>query len=229
MNWRASISLALVAALLLSCGSNKLDKDSSPLMAGVSQVGQMLKIRKAGGADAIKGDAAKQLQQFVAKAPGQVYMGAVEEAQLPLVLQPAETNDGYVTWVSPDKRSITMLSGVISATRGYGGDVLSYDARGTANAVSNRQATSYKRTMRFLGPQYELKGATLSCTTETVGTDPVKIVDTERQLIHIVESCTDQGGGTIKSEYWVDNSGAIWQSRQWIGPQLGYIFLQRLK
>ncbi|MEO8530870.1 MAG: YjbF family lipoprotein [Deltaproteobacteria bacterium] len=226
---RSVLSLALCAALLMSCGSSKLDKDSSPLAAGISQVGQLVKIRKAGGAAAIQGDAAKKLQAFVADAPGQVMIGAVEQAQLPLVLQPNGTNGGYTTWASPDKRSVTMYSGVISATRGYGGDVLAYDATSTSDAIRAKRVATYTRTMRFLGPQYDLKGATLTCTTENIGDDPVKIVDTERTLTHMIESCTDKGGGTIKSEYWVGGSGDIWQSRQWIGPQLGYIFLQRLK
>ena len=68
-----------------------------------------------------------------------------------------------------------MVEGVISATRGYGGDVLGYDARPTAAAVTGRKVAEYSRTMRFLGPQYELKGATLKCVTENKGTEDVKI------------------------------------------------------
>ena len=229
MSLRRVILGCAVLALVASCGSNKLNKDTSPLAAGISQIGQMIKLRKAGGAAAVQGDAAEKLRGFAADAKGAVIIGAVEEAQLPIVIEPLSENGPYTTWGSPDKRTITMVSGVISATRGYGGDVLGYDARPTAAAITGRKVAEYSRTMRFLGPQYELRGATLKCVTENQGTEDITIIDTARKLVHMVEACTDQGGGTVKSEYWVDGSGVIWQSRQWIGPQLGFVFMQRVK
>ena len=186
-------------------------------------------MKKAGGAEGVKGDAAEKLKGFAAKAKGPIIIGAVEEAQLPIVLEPLSQSGEYTIWSSPDKRTITMIDGVISATRGYGGDILGYDARPTASAITGRRVAEYSRTMRFLGPQYELKGATLKCVTENQGTEDITIVETVRKLVHMVEACTDQGGGTVNSEYWVDGSGQIWQSRQWIGPQLGFVFMQRVK
>jgi Group 4 capsule polysaccharide lipoprotein gfcB, YjbF len=226
---RRSVGALCIVALLASCGTGRPNAETSPLAAGIKQIRQLLQIRKAGGREAAAADANSKLQKFVQDADGAVIIGIVEDLKIPVVLQPEAQNGPHITWRTPDDRTMTLVGGVVSATRGFGGDILAYDAVAAGPAIASRGASEYKRSMRFLGPQYELKAATLTCKTENKGTEDVKIVDTQMSLVHMSEACTDQGGGTVVSDYWVDSSGRVWQSRQWLGPQLGYVFFQLVK
>ncbi len=47
-------------------------------------------------------------------------------------------------------------------------------------------------------------------------------------LLTVQQRCSG-GGGEVVNDYWVDSRGGlVWKSRQWAGPQIGYIRFRRL-
>lgn len=229
------VALSLVLSACSSDGGVGIRGDS-PFFLAFQQIKTLAKAKLGKGAAADDaaagmaggGAAAASLQKALAKAEGPILVGIIEAGQIPAVLQPKADNNGYLTWIGPDGRGMTFYAGVLSSTRGYGGDLLAYDATGTAAAMKGASG-SYQRALRFLGTQYQLKASTLTCSMEFKGSETIKVVDTERQTRHYVETCSDQGGGTLNNDYWLGGDGTMWQSRQWAGPYLGHITFQRVK
>jgi len=46
-----------------------------------------------------------------------------------------------------------------------------------------------------------------------------------RSKDYVAESCSNPKL-TVKNQYWLDQSGDIWRSKQWVGAQNGYMLLE---
>jgi len=69
----------------------------------------------------------------------------------------------------------------------------------------------------------------LSCDLQDLGMETIVIVERSHHTRHLQERCEGGGGGVV-NDYWVDpNRPVVWQSRQWAGPNVGYLRLRRLK
>lgn len=146
-----------------------------------------------------------------------LYMADRHRDDLPGVLE---------TWRTTDEgASLTLRDGVLVTTRGFGGDLLS---------------TSVELQDGHLGP---LPGAVvqqirvsdnrkralyLSCDMADLGPEPVVILGKTHATRHLQQRC-EGGGGRVVNDFWTDaRAGMIWQSRQWAGPEVGYLRVQRV-
>lgn len=128
-------------------------------------------------------------------------------------------------WRTQDDASLATRGGVLIATRGLGGDVLSSAValRATAPGPVTGERVQYIRAL----DNKELRLA-LTCTVTDLGPAGIEIVGRRHATRHLRERC-EGGGGSVVNDYWVDSrAGLIWQSRQWAGPQIGYLRLRRL-
>nr|WP_260108846.1 YjbF family lipoprotein [Phaeobacter inhibens] len=70
------------------------------------------------------------------------------------------------------------------------------------------------------------------CSRRDLGAGPIEIVELRYPTRHIEERCRPSQpgrGGEIINDYWVDSrSGRVWQSRQWAGPNVGYLRIRQL-
>ena len=134
-----------------------------------------------------------------------------------------------VQWRTEDEVTLTMRNGMLIATRGLGGDLVSADvavAEGVTGPASGGEKVMYVRT-----GDLEERRLVLSCDLADLGPAPVEIVELTHPARHLRESCTAEGaaGGRVVNDYWVDSrSGIVWQSRQWAGPHIGYMRIRRL-
>lgn len=130
-------------------------------------------------------------------------------------------------WSTEDSNvTLTLRGGVLIATRGLGGDLLSSavqvsDARpGPAGGGEHRQL------IRNL--DYRETALALSCELVDLGPETIEIVERRHATRHLQQRC-EGGGGRVVNDYWADpRAGILWQSRQWAGPHLGYFRLRRL-
>jgi hypothetical protein len=221
-----ALTLSIILALA-GCSNGELAKNESPVLSVLKGASAMVFARRSGGNTSA--DATKALQAALAKIEGPAILGVIEATNLPVLLQPKGQNGANQTWVSPDKKSVTFNSGAILATRGFGGDLVAADVSALAQHIQARTPASYDRQFRFLGSQYEIRRATLNCVFAIKGAEEIKIVEQTKTLTHLVETCKDPGGGSFDNDFWVSSDGVVWQSRQWLGPTLGQIFLQRLR
>ena len=132
-----------------------------------------------------------------------------------------------VQWRTEDEVTVTTRAGMVIATRGLGGDLMSASAPAAAGRVG--PVSGGERLMDVRTGALELAQLTLACELEDRGPATVEIVELRHSTRHLVERCAVSGGGRIENEYWVDQgAGIIWQSVQWAGPHVGYLTLRRL-
>lgn len=141
------------------------------------------------------------------------------------VLSPVARNGDVQTFFTPDQISVSLQSGILVATRGLSGDLLFADAGAAAIAVAKGRAASYSRQYRWLDGENHQVERRFQCNLVFVDTARVEIVEQSHRARHMQETCTTDGQ-TIVNDFWVGTGKpVIWQSHQWIGPELGYLDL----
>ena len=132
-----------------------------------------------------------------------------------------------VQWRTDDEVTITTRAGMVIATRGLGGDLLSASVPAAAGIIG--PARGGERQLDVRTGDLEVAQLTLACELEDRGAASVEIVELRHPARHLVERCAVSGGGRVENEYWVDQSaGIVWQSVQWAGPHVGYLKIRRL-
>jgi len=130
------------------------------------------------------------------------------------------------TFQTVDNVSLSVREGVVLASRGLAGDLISADVTGTVNAVKTATSSGYSRIMRWLDGEDQTVTLEFICSMRKTGAEKVVILGAGFSTIHLKEKC--ESGKTIyENDYWrALDSSLIWQSRQWLGPRNGYIDLQ---
>jgi hypothetical protein len=138
-----------------------------------------------------------------------------------------DDSPGRITvWRTEDDVTLATRNGVLIATRGLGGDVISSAVQVAGDAPG--PSGGGERVQFIAARDNKQQRLALSCDLTDLGPDPVVIVEIRHPTRHLRERCTG-GGGTIINDYWVDSqAGLVWQSRQWAGPVIGYLRLRRL-
>ncbi|UWR35713.1 YjbF family lipoprotein (plasmid) [Sulfitobacter sp. W027] len=202
---RKFIAALSILALTAACGARQ----------GEQQVlGSVLEGIKGLSAPAAPPVTAEQIRQkLTPEVRAQLGNGPFMVAQLgegdrtSLLLQAGRNRD-VVTYVTPDGISVNLRQGVLISTRGLGFDLMS--ANVSEVLASLRQGGSAVRIHRYLDGEDQIVIKSFIC--DYVGN------------INITESCygNDQ---TFENRYRM-SAGRVVVSRQWIGPQIGYISLE---
>ena len=141
---------------------------------------------------------------------------------------------GVRTWRSADGVGVSLEQGLVVATRGLGADLMLAEVGQVSRAI-NAGGGSARRVMRYLdGENHEL-ARSYDCRIVTEAVETIFLLgDQSRETVRLREHCAPAGGaaGTrgFDNFYWVGNrDGVMWQSYQWIGPDVGTMQLQLLK
>lgn len=142
-----------------------------------------------------------------------------------------DRGEGPVTvWRSEDAVTLAMRGGVLIATRGLGGDLLSTGMP----APSGRPgpAAGGERVMYIRDSDDGVVPLVLACAAAETGAETLDILGRRYPTLHLRERC-EGGGGIVINDYWIDSppgpgSGTVRQSRQWGGPYAGYLRFRRL-
>ena len=141
-------------------------------------------------------------------------------------------------WRTGDDVTLTTRNGVLIATRGLGGNLLSTEVQLAGNRPG--PASGGARVMMIRAQDNKELRMALACELEDLGPKTIVIVQKSQETRHLRETCVramnanagdrEPGRtGTVINDYWVDSKqGLIWQSRQWAGPEIGYLLLRRL-
>jgi hypothetical protein len=134
---------------------------------------------------------------------------------------------GKVTvWRTADNSTIALRNGVLVATRGLGGDLLSSEVQvaGDHPGPSGDGA----QVMLIRGGDEAALRLSLVCELTDLGAETLEIVERRYSTRHVRQTCSG-GGGEAVNDYWIEEeSGKVRQSRQWAGPSLGYMRLRLL-
>lgn len=138
-----------------------------------------------------------------------------------------DDDPGQITlWRTQDDATLALRNGVLIATRGFGGDILSGSARVSGDRpgpVSGGERVLFLRT-----PNHEQTRLSLACDLADLGESRIEIVQRAHTTRHLRETCQG-GGGIVTNDYWIEpRAGLMRQSRQWAGPHIGYLRLRQL-
>ena len=141
------------------------------------------------------------------------------------VLVKTGENAGKVTWFSQDQLSFTFKDGLLIGTRGLPDDLMGSDI--DAAIASLDGGGNHLRMLDFLNDLDQIQRVEFTCTTTLEGTETLTIFEQTYETVILEELCNSEIGA-FKNTYWRDAGGVIWQSRQFISVDGGYLGYQRL-
>lgn len=148
------------------------------------------------------------------------------------VLGAVSQNGAYVTYASRARQSLTLRESQVTGTRGYGTDLVSATSSdGDPLAVVTPPQDwpeGVRREYRFAGgPQGRLE--VYDCTFLKAGTAQIVLAGTTYDVVGIAETC-EGAAGRFQNLHAVDAvTGRVWQSRQWIGPDVPMLTIEVLE
>lgn len=141
-----------------------------------------------------------------------------------------QTPRGAIVWRSLDGNTITTAMGLLRNTRGFGTDLHSLETAPLERAFGTGQASEYSRVFRALDGENQVVVTRLYCHLQPEARENIDVLgrayDTMRyrEICHVIDHDTP----VFDNTYWQGRDGTIWKSRQWAGPQLGYVNLERV-
>lgn len=114
-------------------------------------------------------------------------------------------------------------NGVLSGTRGLGGDLMSSDI-GTVGLITARRAGQGERVSRHLDGEGKTVETRFSCAVSVGESKPVAFALVQGTGLVVNETCTAPDL-QITNNYVVDSGGRVLWSRQWIGPGHGAVVI----
>jgi hypothetical protein len=136
-------------------------------------------------------------------------------------------NGGDSTWISQTGFSISYRDGVLVATRGLvGEDVMAASAPGLIDVLRAGGGT-VNRAMETLDSLNQIETMTFRCTVTAAGPETISLGVRDVQANRLNENC--QGETVIFDNiFWLDDTGSIVASRQYISPTVAYLRSNRL-
>jgi hypothetical protein len=157
----------------------------------------------------------------------------LESDPAPALMYATSMNDGYVTYLSPFRQSLTLRGSQITGTRGLGSDLLSAWSSSPDPLASPMPPASWpagvERTYEF--PAWAARGRIerFTCRFEVGGLSEMVILEVRHQGVEISETCTGPSGSFENLHFADAATGFVWRSLQWVGPETDLVDLQILE
>lgn len=152
----------------------------------------------------------------------------LKERNTQALLLRIETNGPYETFATSARQSITMRNGIMTATRGLGGDLMSSESDALIGLLRARRAGTVSYVMRFLNGEDQTRSLRYTCSLRDTGTERVA-----RGQINVVgKRMTATCTGNAKSfelHFVISQSGFVLKADQWLGDYLGQVSAQALR
>lgn len=144
----------------------------------------------------------------------------------------ARTNSGagkVVVWKSVGTENVILRNGVLIGTKGLGNDLGSADVNPTLRGLQTRSTTTGQKTFYIRRDDNSIEQIRLQCEMTNLGRKNIVIVERSYATTHMREICSNPTG-SITNDFWLSGSdGTVRKSRQWAGPNLGYLSFRLLK
>lgn len=153
-------------------------------------------------------------------------------------MTPIAANRGRLVWATEDDVTFTARGGIVVATRGLGGDLLSAESEPLLFALAEGRSERYRRVLRRLDGLDQILVQPYDCELTLGPEETVVVLGRAHETRRSTERCRPQGGapeGTpwyLRPEPFVNvynvGDGTIWYSRQYVGPAVGHLTLERV-
>lgn len=164
----------------------------------------------------------------------------LEEIEGPLLVINLESTGGYAgfvriatnqdveTYGTRDPLTFSMRNGILVASRGLAGDLMSAEVSGVLSALKSGKSANYQRSYYWLSGDEQTIPSQLDCTLSFVDNAKIEIVEQTHKAKHWRESCNN-ASLNVTNDYWISlDRSTIWQSRQLISPEIGHINVTRV-
>ena len=162
---------------------------------------------------------------MVDQLPGDILVVEAYEGTTRVLMVPAASNLNRVTWLSEDNVSITTENGLVIATRGFPRDLMAADVLESRRAILQGGGTEV-RTHETLSDLDGISTELLQCRIAPEAAEIISVVERPVQTLRFAEAC-DGETYDFTNTYWVDLSGTIIRSRQFVSPETGFLLLER--
>lgn len=143
----------------------------------------------------------------------------------PTAYLPATARNGpYVSYYGPDQRGIIMRGFGVARSQGLAQDLLGVRYQINDPVANPRPLESWPgqvdRSYQFHHRDLFNYEITLTCVFQRGPRQNLNILDKTHEVVRVGETCRNHRR-TVENVYFVEpETGTIWRSRQWIGPQL---------
>lgn len=226
---RGICGLALIALVTAGCARDSAGLGAPKASVG-AKLGGLLPGRKAAAApaEAAPAPAPDLAQAALASIPGPVVLASFEANGAQMVFGLVGENGAMRSYQSPDQRGLVLRAGLLAATRGLGNDLMSSDTAAVSALIHARRPGTAERVQRYLDGSGIERPVPMRCTV-ALGAEvsqPIGAITYSGQ--QVAEHC-EGSGAVIDNVYIVSPEGRIVMSRQWLGPELGYVTIQVLR
>lgn len=210
----AALLAAVLAGGLAACskGENNLGDRLIPILRGALLDGD----------EAGVGRRVEPTREVLNQIPAAVI--GLEYGDLPPVyLVPLADNGGYLSYQDEGRRGVVMFGGAVAGTLGLGNDLKTVK-HGLDDPVAHRTPLaqwprSIHRTYEYRVRDLDDFTITVACEIEPIAPVMYEIVELQLAVTRVVERCSN-AVRSFENIYWVDDTGFVWASRQWLGPDL---------
>lgn len=151
---------------------------------------------------------------------------------------PVASNRGHLQWRTPDGIGVTGRGGIVAATQGLGGDLLSAETEPLLRALAEGRSARYRRVLRRLDGEGVVLVQPYDCTLSLGGEERVVLLGRAHPTRRSEERCRpiapslDRVAAAYRAEPFTNRynvgDGTIWLSRQYVGPAVGHVVLERI-
>lgn len=209
-------AMAAALTLLAACGND-------PESFAVARATQAIVTAKVAPEDA---EPLTLTRASLANVVSPVQLVSIDKRNQKALVAEVAQNNGVTTWSSVDKVTVSLRDGVVVATRGLGDDLMA--ATGQRPNARSSADENYTRTYTLLNGLDQASYVKVVCSVRINERQVVDIVEIRYSVRELVETCkgTDV---SFDNSYWIEDSGHIRKSRQWISPEVGSITIEDLR
>lgn len=157
--------------------------------------------------------------------PQALIRASLENRDVSALLVPVQAGvTGDITWRTQDDITLTFRHGLLVATRGLGGDLMSAAVPRLTQAPGQ-----VERRHSYLIEDGRRETRTYTCTFTSPAPTNVTVLERTYPALRLEETCANAHGQQIfTNNYWVSSGGIVRKSRQWISDRAGYVTIERL-
>lgn len=213
--------LGFCAALLSACGSSGVETDGLGVAAGILR-GELGRTP----APAVVTEA--QIATALAESPLPLALVALEKTGSQSLVREVGRNGRHATFANAKRQAVILRDGMLTSTRGLGGDLMSSETTALERLVRARQSGNAAVVLRFLDGADQPVVLRLTCAVRPGDRMPMTAGATRTTVTAVTARCTGDAQD-ITNTYLVAPDGYVPGARQWGGPVIGNIDTQILR
>ncbi|HSG98854.1 MAG TPA: YjbF family lipoprotein [candidate division Zixibacteria bacterium] len=150
-----------------------------------------------------------------------------------VILVPVTDNGGYLNYRDPGGDSVIMFGGAVSGSESLGFDLQAVQHQPEDPIAHQMPLADWpgrlNRVYQYLQRDLGRYVIALDCVYEPAVAERIEIFELVFDLMRVNEVCTNAERQIINT-YWVDaETGFIWKSEQWVGPQIGHVTIEIIR